>query len=488
MIVPVILAGGSGTRLWPLSRQQYPKQFLKLFGDYTMLQQTLQRLDGVDNIADPIIVCNEDHRFIVAEQLQEIGVNATIILEPCARNTAPAIALAALEASKSDKDVTLLVLPADHLIKDVSTFHQAIAEALNWSDSGNLATFGIVPSRAETGYGYIEIDREQKTENGRKTDSKQQTANNQQQGIKGFAVKNFVEKPDQSTAENYISAENFLWNSGMFVFTAGNYLNALSQFAPACFAAANNAYDKKVADTDFLRVDQDEFTASPNISIDYAVMEKCDSVTCIPLDAGWSDVGCWKSYWETADKDYQGNINIGDALPVLTKNTFIYSQDKLVSTLGVEDLVIVSTADAVLVVHKDHAQEVKEVISLLKQSERSEHINHRKVNRPWGSYDSVDFGERFQVKRIEVKPGASLSLQMHHHRAEHWIVVKGTAVVQRGEEEIILSENQSTYIPLGVKHRLSNPGKMPLELIEVQSGSYLGEDDIVRFDDTYGRK
>jgi mannose-1-phosphate guanylyltransferase/mannose-6-phosphate isomerase len=477
MIIPVILAGGSGTRLWPLSRQQYPKQFLKLFGDQTMLQQTLLRLKGLADLADPIIVCNEDHRFTVAEQLQEVNIKGSIILEPAARNTAPAIALAAeLALVDANDDPILLVLPADHLIKNIEGFHLAIIEAVASAQSGNLVTFGIVPTRPETGYGYIEID------------SGQRSAVCSEPTPSACDVLRFVEKPDLPTAQQYLNAGNYLWNSGMFVFKAKHYLKALKQHSPASQSAANAAFNKKTVDADFIRVDKTSFESAPNISIDYAVMEKSDSVTCVPLNAAWSDVGCWKSYWETADKDNQGNINIGDVISVKTKNTMVYSNDKLVSTLGVEDLVIVSTPDATLIVHKDHAQGVKEVTKVLSDAERSEHINHRKVNRPWGYYDSVVFGERFQVKRIQVKPGASLSLQMHHHRAEHWIVVKGTATVQRGEEKITLTENESTYIPLGIKHRLSNPGKMPLEIIEVQSGSYLGEDDIVRYDDTYGRK
>lgn len=467
MLIPVVLAGGSGTRLWPLSRQKYPKQFLSLFGAETMMQQTLMRLNGVENLGDPIVICNEDHRFIVAEQLQELNIQGRIILEPVARNTAPAIALAALQAREIHADATMLVLPADHLIRNKKAFHQAIEIAKTEAQKNKIVTFGIVPSRPETGYGYIELE-----------EMAPNCAN---------SVKKFVEKPDAMTAKSYIEAGNYLWNSGMFVFKADEFLNALEKFEPDCYVASKNAFENKKQDIDFLRVDGDSFAKAPNISVDYAVMEKSDNVLCVPLDADWSDVGCWKSYWETSEKDNDGNISVGDGLPVLTKNTFIYSQDKLVSTLGVEDLVIVNTADAVLVVHKDKAQEVKKITNTLSDSNRPEHINHRKVSRPWGAYDSVDSGERFQVKRIVVKPGASLSLQMHHHRAEHWIVVKGTAVVQRGEEEIILSENESTYIPLGVQHRLSNPGKMPLEIIEVQSGSYLGEDDIVRFEDTYGR-
>lgn len=470
MLIPVILAGGSGTRLWPLSRKSYPKQFLKLFGEHTMLQQTLLRLQGVADLADPIVVCNEDHRFTVAEQLQEIGQKGSIILEPIARNTAPAIALAALRAKELDEEATLLVLPADHLITNEQAFHKAIAIAVESAKEGSLTTFGVVPTRAETGYGYI---------NAEAAKSKGSEA--------GLKAERFVEKPDQQTAEKYLADGNYYWNSGMFVFTADNFLAQLIEHCPDCHAAVQHAFETKKADIDFLRIGEEAFAKSPSISIDYAVMEKCKDVVCVPLDVGWSDVGCWRSYWEAKEKDEDGNSFVGDAMAISTKNTLIYSQDKLVSTIGVENLVVVNTADAVLVIDKEHAQHVKEAIQILDNGKRGEHITHREVHRPWGSYDSIDFGDRFQVKKICVKPGASLSLQMHHHRAEHWIVVKGTALVHRDGEEQMLTENQSTYIPLGVKHRLSNPGKMPLELIEVQSGAYLGEDDIVRFEDTYGR-
>ncbi len=468
MIIPVILAGGSGSRLWPLSRQQFPKQFLKLFGDKTMLQQTLSRLEGIDNLADPIVVCNEDHRFTVAEQLHEIGLSGRIILEPVARNTAPAIALAAMEAAKKEPDANLLVLAADHLIKDVAAFQSAVNKAAVCAQGGALVTFGIVPTRAETGYGYINAE----------------SSVDEGESVKAKA---FVEKPDQETADKYLADGNYYWNSGMFVFTAKNFLSELKQHNFECYEASQLALAEIKSDIDFLRVDKQAFAKAPNISIDYAVMEKAQNVYCVPLNAGWSDVGCWQSYWEAQEKDSDGNSLVGDAMPISTKNTLIYSQDKLVSTIGVENLVVINTADAVLVINKSHAQDVKQAIDILSENDRDEHITHREVNRPWGSYDSIDYGDRFQVKRISVKPGACLSLQMHHHRAEHWIVVSGTAIVQRGEEEIMLSENESTYIPLGVKHRLTNPGKLPLELIEVQSGSYLGEDDIVRFDDTYGR-
>lgn len=469
MLIPVILAGGSGSRLWPLSRQQFPKQYLSLFGDHTMLQQTLLRLNGLEGLVDPIVVCNEDHRFTVAEQLQKIGIKGSIVLEPVARNTAPAIALAAMLANDIDPDAKLLVLAADHLIQDIEIFQTAVQAAASCAEKGNLVTFGVVPTRPETGYGYINTDKDQGDP------------------ATGLKTKRFVEKPDLKTAEKYLADGNYFWNSGMFVFTAATFLKNLKTLNAECFSAVESALKNKTTDIDFIRVDQAAFETAPDISVDYAVMEKADNVFCIPLDAGWSDVGCWRSYWEAKEKDQDGNSLVGDAMAVSTKNTLIYSKDKLVSTIGVENLVVVNTADAVLVIDKKHAQDVKSAIELLKENERTEHITHREVHRPWGAYDSIDHGERFQVKRITVKPGASLSLQMHHHRAEHWIVVSGTAIVQKGDEELLLSENQSTYIPLGVTHRLTNPGRLPLELIEVQSGSYLGEDDIVRFDDTYGR-
>lgn len=469
MLVPVVLAGGSGTRLWPLSRQQFPKQFLKLFGNESMLQQTLLRLNGFPDLAEPIVVCNEEHRFAVAEQLQQIKIKGSILLEPTARNTAPAIALAALHAKQvSGENPTLLVLPADHLIKDIKSFHSAIERAVESANNGNLVTFGIVPNLPEIGYGYIKCA---------KSNAASRT----------IEVEKFVEKPDLQTAEQYLAEGSYLWNSGMFVFKANDYLNALSSHGKECFDASQSAYSKSIVDLDFLRINSTEFSKSPNISVDYAVMECASNVHCVPLKAGWSDVGCWRSYWEAQDKDENGNSIVGDAITVSTKNTLIYSQDKLVATIGLDNIVVINTADAVLVIDKTHAQSVKQAIEFLIKADRTEHITHREVQRPWGSYDSIDFGERFQVKRITVKPGASLSLQMHHHRAEHWTVVTGTALVQVDEKEILLSENESTYIPLGVKHRLSNPGKMPLELIEVQSGAYLGEDDIVRFEDTYNR-
>ena len=467
MIVPVILAGGSGSRLWPLSRKHYPKQLLKLFGDTTMLQQTLLRLDGVPDLGDPIVVCNEEHRFMVAEQLQEIGQSrASILLEPLARNTAPALALAAVKALTQEDDPTLLVLAADHMIQGIEAFQKAIAQATEAADTDKLVTFGIQPTRPETGYGYIKTRRE---------------------GQGSHPVERFVEKPDLTTAEQYLAEGDYYWNSGMFVFRASAFLSELERCSPEVLNAAQRAYDKASTDLDFVRIDREAFAQAPDISIDYAVMEKSQSVVCVPLDAGWSDVGCWQSFWELSEKDANGNSFVGDAIDVDSRDTLVFTQDKLVATIGVNNLMIINTPDAVLVADKSQAQQVKKVIARIEQGNRTEHLQHREVYRPWGCYDSVDQGTRYQVKRIRVKPGASLSLQMHYHRAEHWVVVKGTAQVELDDQTLLLSENESTYIPVGTRHRLSNPGKIPLEIIEVQSGPYLGEDDIQRFDDNYGR-
>lgn len=469
MILPVVLAGGSGSRLWPLSRTHYPKQLLKLFGDATMLQQTLQRLDGLEKLSDPVVVCNEEHRFMVAEQLQEIGrTRASILLEPVGRNTAPALALAALRACDLEEDPLLLVLAADHTIRDIPAFHRAIKAALTTADSGKLVTFGIQPSRPETGYGYIKTIG--------------------QPDAKGAcAVERFVEKPDLATAERYLEEGGYYWNSGMFVFRARRFLEELERYSPQVLEAAQAAYREAVKDMDFVRADAEAFARAPEISVDYAVMEQSREVACVPMDADWSDVGSWQSYWELSEKDERGNSLIGDTIDFGSRDTLVYSRDKLVATLGVDNLMVINTPDAVLVADKGAAQDVKKIIASLREQGRSEHLQHREVYRPWGCYDSVDQGTRYQVKRIRVKPGASLSSQMHHHRAEHWIVVKGTAKVEKDDETLLLSENESTFIPLGTRHRLSNPGKISLELIEVQSGAYLGEDDIVRFDDHYGR-
>lgn len=469
MIVPIILAGGSGTRLWPLSRQHYPKQLLKLFGERTMLQQTLLRLDGLPNLGDPVVVCNEEHRFMVAEQLKEIGqTRAAILLEPLARNTAPALALAALKAQSMTDNPTLLVLAADHVIRDVELFHQAVTRAVSAAEEGHLVTFGVEPTRPETGYGYIKAPNTDGTRD-------------------YYPVEQFTEKPDLSTAENYLAQGGYYWNSGMFVFQTQNLLKELERHTPEVQAAAHAAYQQAVTDLDFVRVEREAFAAAPDISIDYAVMEKSDKVVCVPFNAGWSDVGCWRSFWELSEKDERGNSFVGDSIDIGSTDTLVFSQDKLVATLGVKNLMVINTPDAILVADKDAAQEVKSVIGQIEAQNRSEHLQHREVYRPWGCYDSVDSGTRYQVKRITVKPGARLSLQMHYHRAEHWIVVRGTAEVQKGDQTLLLSENESTYIPVGMTHRLSNPGKIPLELIEVQSGPYLGEDDIERLDDNYGR-
>jgi mannose-1-phosphate guanylyltransferase/mannose-6-phosphate isomerase len=470
MIIPVILAGGSGTRLWPLSRQHYPKQLLKLFGNNTMLQQTILRLRGIPDLSDPIVVCNQEHRFMVAEQLHEIGIaDAKIILEPVGRNTAPALALAALYALESATKPILLVLSADHMIRDISAFQKSVLLAVEAARASHLVTFGVTPTHPETGYGYIKT--QVKTD-----DSKSYVP-----------VVEFVEKPNLETAEAYLAAGRYYWNSGMFVFRADVFLNELSQQSPDVVSAAQASKTLAVCDLDFIRVDKETFSAAPNISIDYALMEKSRNVVCVPLSAGWSDVGDWKSYWELSDKDAAGNSFIGDSLDIGSTNTLVFSQDKLVATLGVDNLMIINTPDAVMVAHKSQAQQVKSIINKIEKLKRTEHLQHREIFRPWGCYDAIDTGERYQVNRIRVKPGGSLSLQLHHHRAEHWIVVKGTALVLRGDETMLLSENESTYIPVGVKHRLSNPGKIPLEIVEVQSGPYLDEDDVVRYEDSYGR-
>lgn len=463
-ILPVILSGGSGTRLWPLSREAYPKQFLPLVGDATMLQATWNRVAAIAGKA-PIVVANQEHRFMAAEQLRECNVTPqALILEPVGRNTAPAIAIAALQALAAGEDALLLVLPSDHVVRDDAAFHAAVKQAAAAADSGKLVTFGIVPTAPETGYGYIKA----------------------QAGDGVHAVDRFVEKPDLTTAQQYVASGEYYWNSGMFLFKASRYLQELDALQPAILAACRTALDKASRDSDFIRLDADAFAASPSDSIDYAVMEKTADAAVVPLDAGWNDVGSWSALWEVSDKDADGNACHGDVIALDCRNSYAYG-NRLIAMVGLEDVVVVETDDAVFVGHKDRVQDVKEIVGQIKRDGRSEAAAHRKVYRPWGAYDSIDNGARFQVKRITVKPGATLSLQMHHHRAEHWIVVSGTAEVTRGDEVILLAENQSTYIPLGVTHRLKNPGKLPLELIEVQSGSYLGEDDIVRFEDQYGR-
>lgn len=463
---PVVMAGGTGSRLWPLSRQLHPKQFLPLVDNKSMLQATLGRLDGITD-AEPILICNEEHRFLAAEQVRQSGRTTSILLEPEGRNTAPAIALAALHALEREEDPVLLILAADHLIQRVDAFHQAIEDALPLAQGGRLVTFGIVPTHAETGYGYI----------------KKGSA----LGANGFEVACFVEKPDFSTAEDYLASEDFFWNSGMFLFRASRYIEELERYAPEILSSCRLAMSESVHDLDFLRVNKRAFAACPENSIDYAVMEKTDSAAMVSLDAGWSDIGSWSALWDVSEKDANGNVLYGDVLTEDTFNTLIMSEHRLVATLGVDNIVVVETKDAILVANKDKVQDVKKIVASLKQSGRKEHSNHREVYRPWGVYDSVDNGHRYQVKRIMVKPGAKLSVQMHHHRAEHWVVVSGTAKVTNGEKTYLVTENESTFIPVGQVHALENPGMVPLELIEIQSGSYLGEDDIVRFKDNYGR-
>ncbi len=464
-MIPVILSGGSGTRLWPLSREAYPKQFLALVGEDSMLQATWRRVAELATHA-PIVVAGEEHRFMVAEQLREAGCeDVTILLETVARNTAPAIAVAALEAMRGGDDPLLLVLPSDHVIVNADGFRVAVRAAASAAEEGKLVTFGIVPTGPETGYGYIKAAR----------------------GAGVRAVERFVEKPDAATAKRYVASGEFFWNSGMFLFRASIYVAELARQQPAMLAACREALAKARRDVDFVRLDKAAFAGSPSDSIDYAVMEKTADAAVLPIDVGWSDVGSWAALWQIAEQDGAGNAHHGDVLAQDCRNTLAWGDNRLLALLGLEDVVVVDTDDAVLVAHRDRVQDVKGIVAELKRRGRPQTTFHRKVYRPWGSYDSIDLGERFQVKRITVKPGAALSLQMHHHRAEHWIVVSGTARVTRGEDVILLSENESTYIPLGVKHRLENPGKVPLELIEVQSGSYLGEDDIVRFEDVYGR-
>lgn len=475
MLIPLILSGGSGTRLWPLSRKNLPKQFLPLADpEKTLFQQTVSRVCAVaeelSDTAAPMIVCSEDHRFIVAEQLRtELGSPATaILLEPVARNTAPAIVVAALHAVSLDPQATLLVLPADHLIADTAAFVRAIGEAQGLVEDGRLVTFGITPTAPETGFGYIK--RGQPLSSG------------------AYAVERFFEKPDADTARQYLDEGLYDWNAGIFMFKASTLIGEISSFLPELLVHARTALDNARSDMDFIRLERESFSACQDISIDYAVMERTSKAAVVPMSCGWNDIGSWSALWEISPKDENANHLQGDVLAYSSKNNLVIAHDKhLVATLGIENLVIISTPDATLVAARDKVQDIKKIVESLSASNRKEHLNHRKVYRPWGSYDSLDIGERFQVKRIVVKPGASLSSQMHYHRAEHWIVVSGTAEVSRDGEKILLAENQSTYLPLGCVHRLTNPGKVDLELIEVQSGSYLGEDDIVRFDDVYGR-
>jgi len=477
MILPVILSGGSGTRLWPLAREQYPKQLLPLVGKDSMLQATVLRLDGLADVAEPLLVCNEEHRFAVAEQVRQLGRNGTVVLEPVGRNTAPAVTLAALLALCQDQDPAMVVMPADHVIVDGARFREAVRQAVRLAETGMIVTFGIAPDCPETGYGYIQRGDALPGE------------------AAAFRLARFVEKPDRATAQRYLDAGDHLWNSGLFVMKASVWRDAIGRCRPDILSACERALADVRTDGDFVRVAREAFAACPSDSIDYAVMERIaagvaglPAAAVIPLSAGWSDVGAWDSLWQVLPKDEAGNAWRGDVMLHDTAHTLAFSESRLVACVGVRDLVVVETPDAVLVAHKDRTQDVKKIAERLKQEARGEAQVHRKVHRPWGSYDGVDAGERFQVKRIVVKPGASLSLQMHHHRAEHWVVVRGTAKVTRGDETLLVSENESTFIPLGIKHRLENPGKLMLEMIEVQSGAYLGEDDIVRFEDTYGRQ
>ncbi|TAM03958.1 MAG: mannose-1-phosphate guanylyltransferase/mannose-6-phosphate isomerase [Paraburkholderia sp.] len=470
-IVPVILCGGNGTRLWPMSRGGYPKQYLKLTSDLSLAQQTARRVHGVEGIAPPIVVTNNEQRFLVADQLRRIGVQpSAIVLEPVGRNTAPAIAVAAQFAIREAGDALLLVLPSDHVIQNESAFVQAVQMARAIACDDRLVTFGIEPTSPHTGYGYIFAGARLAEQSSAHT------------------VEAFVEKPDLQTAERFLSEGGYYWNSGMFMLRASSYLSELCRHAPDIAQASSLSLERATQDNDFIRLDADAFTRCPNVSIDYAVMEKTDRAAVVAtVDLGWNDVGSWSSLAEIAQKDDNGNALIGDVLADGISDSYVRAEHRMVAAIGLDHVVIIETADAVLVAHRDKAENVKQMVERLNASGRQESVSHRCVVRPWGSYESIDRGERFQVKRIVVNPGAQLSLQMHHHRAEHWIVVKGTAAVTNGNAEIILTENQSTYIPLGVTHRLRNPGRIPLELIEVQSGAYLGEDDIVRVEDTYGR-
>lgn len=474
---PVILCGGSGTRLWPLSRTGFPKQFLCLTGQESLFQQAALRLTNLGNqdiqVAAPIIVTGEDHRFLASEQLREVGVElGSALLEPVGRNTAPALSLAALAAMEKGEDPVLVVTPADQTVVNASVFTTAMQQAVKEAANGTIVILGVTPDRLETGYGYIQINQAE-------TNASINT------------VRRFVEKPDASTAQAYLNEGGYYWNAGMFVLKASVWLKALEQFRPDILQATQAAWDKRSADSAFVRPGKAEFTAIPSESVDYAAMEYCPGssfpIKMVPLDAGWNDLGAWDAVWNVLPKDEFGNAHLGDVLTTDSRNTLVHATSRLVSLVGVENLIVVETPDAVLVADKTRSQDVKHIVTQLQKTKREEHTLHRKVHRPWGWYDSIDEGDRFKVKRIQVKPKASLSLQKHHHRAEHWIVVTGTAEITNGDKALTLTENQSTYIPLGEIHRLANPGTIPLEIIEVQSGGYLGEDDIVRFEDNYGR-
>jgi mannose-1-phosphate guanylyltransferase/mannose-6-phosphate isomerase len=467
-VIPVILSGGAGTRLWPLSREMYPKQLLSLTGKQTMLQDTARRLAAIAGAIPPIVVCNEAHRFTVAEQIHALDIQpSAILLEPSGRNTAPAVALAALKALKMDPNATLVVAPADHVIRDAGKFQQAAEVAVALAQHEKLITFGIVAHAPETGYGYIRRG---------------------EGAGPAYPVAQFIEKPPLDLALQYVAGGDYYWNSGMFVFKASRYLAELNSLAPDILAACTAAFQAAKTDLDFVRIDKAEFIKCRSESIDYAVMEKTQDALVLPLDVGWSDVGSWSSLFDVLPADEEGNVLQGDVMVHDTHDCYVHSTSRLVAAVGMEDHIIVETKDAILVAPKDRVQDVKDLVAKIKKSGRTESALHREVFRPWGSYDSIDSGERFQVKRLSVKPGGVLSLQMHHHRAEHWVVVQGAARITRNDETFLLAENESTFIPVGATHRIENPGKVPLHIIEVQSGSYLGEDDIVRFEDNYGRK
>lgn len=466
-IVPVILSGGSGTRLWPLSRQQYPKQFLSLTGEKTLLQETINRLDGLDNFSELIISCNQDHRFVVAEQCKQVNINPTILLEPISRNTAPAILAAAFQAQKVSEDAILIVLPSDHVIEDLDEFHKAINLAFKQAQQGKLVTFGIAPKAANTGYGYIE------------------SANNQDFGA--HKVERFIEKPSSKTAKLLLDHDNIFWNSGMFVFQANTFIDELTKYSPDIVSPIRKAFNNSKIDLDFIRLEEASFRESPSNSIDYAVMQKSKNIVVIPLDAKWSDVGSWSSLYDLGSKDNNGNVINGDVIAVDTKNTYFHATHHMVTTFGVDNLIVVDTPDATLIANKDKTNEMKVFFDLLKLDDRYEGDSHRKVFRPWGWFDQIGIGEDFQVKRLFVNQGEKLSLQIHTKRTEHWVVVRGIATVIKEEDKIVLERGSSISIPTGTKHSLENNSGKPLEIIEIQIGSYLGEDDIIRYNDKYGR-
>ncbi len=473
-IIPVILSGGSGTRLWPLSRESYPKQFLALDSrkKQTLLQSTYERLLGLEGLEKPILICNEDHRFIVAEQFRELNTTPqAIILEPEGRNTAPAIAVAALQAISLGKDPLLLILAADHLIENINEFKRVIQSAKTYANKGRLVTFGIIPTCAETGYGYIEAKESPGKEN----------------QITGLEIKKFIEKPNKDLAEKLIKDSRYTWNSGMFLFKASSIIKELEKFSPEIINYCKIAIEKDVLDLDFLRLEPNSFKKCPKVSLDIAVMEKTKLGTVLPLNVGWSDIGSWKSLWDISQKNNDGNYINGRVIAEKSKNCFLQSEQRLIIGIGIENLIVVDTNDAILVANKDQSQNIGNIVKRLSSTDFPEGKVHKKIYRPWGNYTTIVEGKRWLVKLIEVKPKASLSLQMHHHRAEHWVVVNGTALIEKNGEKQLLSENESTFIPLGCKHRLTNPGRMKLELIEVQSGTYLDEDDIIRFEDSYGR-